>query len=244
MNAPSAEVARRRDLVAVAVALVLPSLVTWVYFVWLKSSTPAIQQSAYSVGKAIQFLLPVVWVFVVERRRWEWQRPSTLGLSASIGFGVAVVTAMMALYHLYLKPAGLFGAPGEAVRDKVAGFGVDTPLRYAAMGLFYSIGHSFLEEYYWRWFVFAQLRNIAPRGWAIGVSSLGFMAHHVIVLALFFGWFSFLTWLFSISVAVGGVVWAWLYHRSGSLYIPWLSHLLVDAGIFLIGYDLVRDSIG
>ncbi len=243
MNEPSMEAARTRGLAAVVVALVLPSLVTWVYFVWLKSSAAAIQQTAYSAGKAIQFLLPVVWVFAVERRRWEWRGPSTTGLPLSIGFGVAVVAAMMALYHGYLSPAGFFDAPGNVVRDKVAGFGVDTPAKYAAMGLFYSLCHSFLEEYYWRWFVFGQLQRMAPRAWAIGVSSLGFMAHHVIVLALFFGWFSFLTWLFSISVAVGGVVWAWLYQRTGSLYSPWFSHLLVDAGIFLIGFDLVRDRL-
>jgi hypothetical protein len=34
-----------------------------------------------------------------------------------------------------------------------------------------------------------------------------------------------------------------LYRRSGSLYGPWLSHLLVDAAIFWIGYDLVADLL-
>jgi membrane protease YdiL (CAAX protease family) len=44
---------------------------------------------------------------------------------------------------------------------------------------------------------------------------------------------------FSLSVAGGGVVWAWLYERTGSIYPAWVSHLLVDAGLFVIGYDLV-----
>ena len=30
-------------------------------------------------------------------------------------------------------------------------------------------------------------------------------------------------------------MWAWLYHRSGSLLGPWLGHALVDAAIF-VGY--------
>jgi uncharacterized protein len=51
------------------------------------------------------------------------------------------------------------------------------------------------------------------------------------------------TWLFSLSVAVGGAFWAWLYQRTGSLYGPWLSHLLVDAAIFLVGYDLASDLL-
>ena len=50
------------------------------------------------------------------------------------------------------------------------------------------------------------------------------------------------TWLFSVCVAVGGAMWAWLYERTGSLLGPWLSHLLVDAAIFAIGYDLVRHT--
>jgi membrane protease YdiL (CAAX protease family) len=66
------------------------------------------------------------------------------------------------------------------------------------------------------------------------------MAHHVLVLAWYFGWTSWATWLFSVSVAIGGVVWCWIYQRSGSLVGPWLSHLLIDAAIFTIGYDMVH----
>lgn len=59
-------------------------------------------------------------------------------------------------------------------------------------------------------------------------------------MATFFSWVSPWTNLFSVSVAVGGVFWAWLYDRSGSLLGPWLSHLLVDAAIFTVGYGLVK----
>jgi membrane protease YdiL (CAAX protease family) len=40
-------------------------------------------------------------------------------------------------------------------------------------------------------------------------------------------------------VAVGGSVWAWLYNRSDNFYAVWASHALVDAAIFIIGYDLI-----
>ena len=35
---------------------------------------------------------------------------------------------------------------------------------------------------------------------------------------------------------------AWLYERGGSVWSPWLSHLLVDAAIFVIGWDLLQRS--
>jgi membrane protease YdiL (CAAX protease family) len=47
----------------------------------------------------------------------------------------------------------------------------------------------------------------------------------------------------SFAVALGGGFWAWLYERTGSIFGPWLSHLLIDAGIFWIGYDLIRQSM-
>src|SRR5690606_17666993 len=99
--------------------------------------------------------------------------------------------------------------------------------------------HSLAEEYYWRWFVFAQLRRIIPLAPAIGLSSLAFMAHHVIVVGSYLRDNPLAMIFFSLSVAVGGAVWAGLYQRSGSLVGPWLSHLLVDAGIMIVGYDLI-----
>jgi membrane protease YdiL (CAAX protease family) len=231
------------DACSLLFALLFPSALTWVYFVALAGHAAGVQQLSYSVGKAIQFLFPVVWVFARSGRskRWEWPVPR--GIAAGIGFGVLVVSSMLLLYRAYLEPAGFFDGPGEEVRRKVAGMGIDSPGRYLALGVFYSLGHSFLEEYYWRWFVFGRLRDWMAAVPANLVSSLGFMAHHVIVLAIFFGLWSPATWIFSGSVAAGGAFWAWLYHRSGSMLGPWFSHLLVDAGIFWIGYDLVKETI-
>jgi membrane protease YdiL (CAAX protease family) len=148
---------------------------------------------------------------------------------------------MVALYHAGLKPLGVLKEPAGEVRQKVLGLGIDGVGKYVAMAMFYALAHSLLEEYYWRWFVFGQLRERMAVGWAILVSSVSFMAHHVLVLSLYFGWLSAATVLFSLAVAVGGAFWAWLYQRCGSLYPPWLSHALVDLAIFVVGFDMVRE---
>jgi hypothetical protein len=44
---------------------------------------------------------------------------------------------------------------------------------------------------------------------------------------------------FSLCVAAGGAFWAWLYHRSGSLFAAWISHLQVDVAIMAVGYEMV-----
>jgi len=240
MHDPAASTSRRADGSAVLFTLAFPTLVTWVYFVLLKESPPGLQQTVYGIGKTLQFGFPVVWVVAVQRRGLGCKAPGRRGLVEGFAFGLAVFAAALLVYHAWLKPAGYFDEAAEQIEKKVVGFGVNGFWSYVALGAFYSLFHSFLEEYYWRWFVFGQLRRLVSLRAAILVSSVGFMAHHVLVLGVYFGWFSVATVLFSLAVAVGGAVWAWIYQRSDSLYTPWLSHLLVDAAIFAIGYDMVR----
>ena len=229
------------DLAVIGIAMVLPTLVTWVYFVVLADAPAAMQQTAYSIGKVAHFTLPVAWLIYTRRKQWrEGMTFRVEGTLIGFAFGAVVAGAMIALYFLALKPMGFFDGPAEEIRAKVSGMAIDAAWKFAALGLFYSLVHSFMEEYYWRWFVFRQLNQHTSLAVAIVVSSLGFMAHHVILLAQYFGWGSPATWFFSLSVAVGGAAWAWIYARSKSIAGPWVSHLLIDAAIFVIGYDLVK----
>ena len=234
--------ARRADFRVVVFALLFPSVVTLLYFVILATWPTAVQQTAYLIGKGIQFGLPLVWVMAVQRAGLRFRPPDRAGMVEGAVFGLAVSAAMMLLYYGWLKPVGYLGPESPvagAVLDKVQGFGVDAIWKYVALSAFYSLIHSGLEEYYWRWFVFGQLRRLVPLNRAILVSSVGFMLHHILLLAIYFGWSSPATWVFSAAVAVGGAYWAWLYQRSDSLWGPWLSHLVIDAAIFIVGYSLV-----
>jgi membrane protease YdiL (CAAX protease family) len=234
----------------VLVALVFPTVVTWAYFIQAADADQDIQRTVMGSLKFLQFALPIAWVClalrerIVLRERIGWQSFTTRGLALGAVFGLAVTLAGWLLFQFVLAPSPAFIAAIEPIREKVAGFGIDSVAKYVALGVFYSLAHSFLEEYYWRWFVFGQLERLVPLGLAILISSLGFMAHHVLVLAHYFGASSPLTLLFSVAVAIGGAFWAWLYHRTGSLLGPWLSHLLIDAGIFFIGFQLVQNSLG
>lgn len=226
-------------------AVTLPTLITWVYFVLLERQGATAQQLAYGVGKALQFALPLLAIpgWIAWRRAWRWPHPRDAGVLTGIVLGLLVLLATVALYERVLRDAVWFESAAEQVRAKVARFGIRSTGAYLALGVFYAAVHSALEEYYWRWFVFAQLRSRIDWRWAAVISSLGFMAHHVLVLARFFGGNSPATWFFSACVAVGGLLWAWLYQRSGKLTGPWLSHLLVDAAIFWVGYQLVRSLL-
>lgn len=236
----------RRDAAVLAFALAFPTFITWLYFIALADAPAALQQGAYAVGKLAQFALPVAYVFIWRRKMRpfaEWQgTKSTQRLRSFLvggAFGLTVMIVGWFLYDWLLKPSGLLAAPQGQIEAKVQGMDLASPIAFIALALFYSICHAFLEEYYWRWFIYRESRGAMQQPVAIAVSSVGFMAHHVLVVATYFGWTSPLTWVLCAAVAVGGAFWAWLYGRYGTLLGPWFSHLLIDAMIFFIGYDLI-----
>ena len=243
MSSSPIDAARRRDLIVVIVAIVLPSLVTWAYFFQAESAAAAAQVSIFGVVKAVQFALPIVWVLFVQRGAVRLRPANLRGVGLGLAFGIAVAIAGALVYQYALRDADFFAAAAGEIREKIDGWAIDRVWEYAALGVFYTACHSFLEEYYWRWFVFGQLRNLTSTQVAIVVSSLGFMAHHVLILGKYFGFDHWAAWLLSLCVAVGGAFWAWLYDKTDSLLGPWLSHLLVDAAIFLIGYQIVADTL-
>jgi len=225
--------------IGLAVALTLPTLITLIYFVWLAESAALV----YGPLKALQFALPLVWYFAVRRNESRAAEPALphRGKSIAVGvaFGALVAAAGLALFYLWLAPLDVFAASRREILAKVETMGLRAPGVFMALAVFYSLIHSFLEEYYWRWFVFRECRAQQSLLLAIVVSSLGFMAHHALVLSEYFGWASPWTYLLSLAVAVGGVFWAWLYERYGTRVGPWLSHLLIDAMVFAIGYQMV-----
>jgi len=238
MNNPISSTTRRADAGAIGFALVFPTALTFVYFTLLTKAPLPLQYLAYGL-KVVQFGFPLFWFLKMQRRRLTPRRADGGGIWFALGFGGLTLAAMWLLYKCVLQPNGLMAAAEGPIGTKIEGFGLDTAGAYAALGLFYALFHSLLEEYYWRWFVFAQLRRLISMRWSAAISSLGFMAHHVIILGTFFGPDAPLTWIFSLAVAGGGIIWAWMYERWPSLLPVWISHMLIDAAIFLIGYDLV-----
>jgi len=239
--------------VSLGFAMIFPSLITGIYFIWLSGSGSSWQQLAFGLGKFFQFAFPItyLWYFrgelrngvnlSAENQRLVTTRPPN-GLAYALVFSTLVAAAMIVIYAT-LIPADVAARLQDGVTEKIASLGIDTVWQYAALGLFYTICHSFLEEYYWRWFVFDSLRTYFSNPIANVISSVGFMAHHVILLGFYFGWASPLTWLFSVCVAIGGSFWAWLYQRNQTIKLPWFSHAIVDAAIFSLGLFMVRDVL-
>ena len=234
----------RLEWLALTFAMLLPSAMAYVYFVALSSSNQSGPNGplivAYSTAKFVQLGLPIIawWFFRrptsssnITQSRSRWVR---IGLIFGMLVGAAIIAVSQVL------PATLLLDASAKIKVKIVEFGCDTPARFCALALFLSLGHSLFEEYYWRWFVFGQLRNLCSFLPAITLSSLAFSAHHIFVLGTYFSqqfWTAAVP--FTLAIAVGGMTWAWLYDRSNSLLPSWISHIIVDAAIMLVGYKLV-----
>ncbi|MFM8219085.1 MAG: hypothetical protein ACKOJF_09175, partial [Planctomycetaceae bacterium] len=59
-------------------ALLFPTALTLIYFVWMASVSGAIQRVVFAVAKLAQFLLPIVW--------WQGRRQATLAHSDTARF--------------------------------------------------------------------------------------------------------------------------------------------------------------
>ena len=225
-------------------AIFYPFVLTLLYFVVLADSASWVQKSVFGIGKTLQFLLPVVFVAFILRESWLIRPFRSRGVFEGIAFGAIVFCVMVGLYHFALKqPGGYLAQDSKAVQmilEKVGAFGIQSTALFIAFGAFYSLIHSGLEEYYWRWFVFRRLKSMMGVTAAIVVSSLGFGLHHVVLLGTYFGYADPFAWFCSFGVAVGGAYWAWNYHRSDSIWPAWISHGIIDAAIFTIGFLVLK----
>jgi membrane protease YdiL (CAAX protease family) len=239
VTAPAERWADARGLVA---ALVFPTLAAWAYFVGAASADGGpnpLAQGLYAAAKVLQFGLPFAWLLWVapERLRPAWPAPRGLLLGAA--FGLTVVAALAAGYGLILRDMPEMATAGEKLRGKLAELGAATPVRFALLAAFISVPHAFLEEWYWRSYAHAGLRKHLALPLATLISAVGFAAHHAVILDVYFpGRLLAATLPLSAAIAVGGAAWAWLYERSGSLAGPWLSHVIIDAGLMAVGWDL------
>ena len=188
--------------------------------------------AVYFGSKVLVNAIPVVWVFGVERRRFRWPRPNFSALRWGLGTGAIVGAFIVVLYHIAF--AGRLDA--EPLLAKAGAYGAMD--HFALFAVFLCLGNSGMEEYYWRWFVFGELRRVMRLPWAMILSALGFTLHHIVVLSAYFPDLSLVV-LFNAGVFAGGCIWAFVYHRCGSIYGPWLSHLMVDVAIMVVAHDLL-----
>jgi len=229
---------------ALVFCMTFPTVMSWLETRWILPTPPeersGFLSSLFLLGKILQFAFPLIYVGLTESRRLRLARPSRDGVLLGVVFSLVISAGLFGLYFLFLRGGNILGDTPARIHEWLEKFGFNSMGGFLMFAAVISIPHSFLEEYYWRWFVFGWMRR--ETNWVVAgvVSSLAFMSHHVVVLSYYLpGYFWTRVLPFSLCVAVGGFAWCWLYHRYENLYAPWLSHLMIDAAIMVVGYDML-----
>lgn len=224
-----------RTLAVVALLLVIPASSVGVLAAMAFAPGSVGGQLTWALNKLWVFGVPLVWWLWVERGRWSWSPMRRGGAVAGLVTGGAILLIIVGAWLV----AGRHMVDVPGARQRLMGFGLDTPTIYLAACAYWIFINSVLEEYLWRWFVYRQFTAFMGRMAAVIASGVAFTIHHTFALGFNFAWDWRIVLLGSLGVFVGGVTWSWLYARYESIWPGWISHALADVGVFTVGWMIL-----
>jgi membrane protease YdiL (CAAX protease family) len=108
-----------------------------------------------------------------------------------------------------------------------------TPLNFIFIGLYITFGNSFLEEFFFRGFIFMNLYELGSKKLAYVYSSILFALYHI---AIFKTWFTLpITFLALFGLVSVGFLFNWMDTKSRNFINSWIAHIFADIAVILIG---------
>ena len=153
------------------------------------------------------------------------------GLLAAFGLGAGVYGVILGGYFLVRPFFDFSGIAGKLTQNA----GV-TRENFLYVSLYISLVNSLLEEFFFRGFLFTNLKTKGKQ-FANLFSAAVFAAYHV---AMMTGWFSpVLFVLVMAGLTVGGMLFNGLNDRFGGICVSWLVHMCANFAINTIGFILL-----
>ncbi len=180
------------------------------------------------VKAPIFFCVPLLfaWRYPVFRP-FQLLKPNTRGLKLGLALGLGIYGAVLGFYLLANQMADLSGI--RTSLEENLGIGLDN---FLLVGLYVAVCNSFLEEWFFRGFVFGVLRG-KSRALAYGVSSLSFGVYH---LAMMDGMFSpWIVALVLVGLFAGGTIFNYLNEKNHNIYASWFCHSFANFAMTTVG---------
>ncbi|MDB9527090.1 type II CAAX endopeptidase family protein [Oscillatoria sp. CS-180] len=183
-------------------------------------------------------MLPLLWHWRVDRERISLALPSQTELISGTLLGLVMFAVILGSYF----GIGQTIIDPEIVRARVQAIGLLRPSFYLGFAVYFTFVNALVEEYVWRWFAYRQCERLVS-GWkAVVLAAACFTLHHIFALAGFTG-SGWITAIGSFGVFLAGAVWSWCYLAYHSLWAVYISHLLADLAIALVGWHLLYLSL-
>ena len=153
------------------------------------------------------------------------------GLLVAVILGAGVYGVILGGYFLVRPYFDFSGIAGKLTQNA----GV-TRENFLYVSLYISFINSLLEEFFFRGFLFTNLKT-KGKGFANVFSAAVFAAYHVAMLS---GWFSpVLFVLVMLGLTVGGMLFNSLNDKFGGICVSWLVHMCANFAINTIGFTLL-----
>lgn len=221
---------RKKVFIPVLLAAVLCcGVMAWVDGVWMPG---------YALKSAVKIGLFLLMPFLCSLWNREIAfrslfRGNRKGLLLAFGLGAAVFAVILGGYFL-LSPYFDFSNIASSL---TASTGVNGN-NFIFVAIYISFINSLLEEFFFRGFLFSNLKNSTNRIFAHAASALLFSLYHT---AMMIGWFSLpLFLLVMVGLAAGGVIFNLLNEKGGTLFVSWIVHMFANFAINAIGFMLLK----
>lgn len=113
-----------------------------------------------------------------------------------------------------------------------------TTSNFILIGLYITLGNSFLEEFFFRGFIFLNLYEIGYKKLAYIFSSILFGIYHIAIFKTWFNvWITILALFGLISI---GIIFNYINTKCKNFLNSWIVHILADSAIILIGLKLFK----
>ena len=194
-------------------------------------------QPPYALKSAVKLLLFLCAPLVLSLLRRDIAYRSLFrfrkkGFLIALGMGVGLYALILGAYLLIGRFFDFSAIAGNLTKN--AGVTRDN---FLYVSLYISFINSLLEEFFFRGFVFTNLKRLCSRKFAYLFSALAFALYHVAIMV---GWFSPLLFgLVMLGLMIGGVIFNYMNERLDTIYCSWLTHMFANFAINTIGFLLL-----
>ncbi len=187
----------------------------------------------YLIKSAIKILLfllvPVIYsLFDKEIRLFSVFKPTKQGFKTALLLSLPLYLLIIGAY-LLLKNVFDFSTITTALTGDV---GVNRD-NFIFVALYISFINSLLEEFFFRGFIFLQLKKIIKIYPAHILSALLFAVYHIAIMS---GWFSVPIFILAMAgLFAGGIIFNLLNSKFNNIYTSWLVHMFANFAINTVG---------
>ena len=181
------------------------------------------------VKAPIFFLVPIVYSKLYKSfKPFEILTSNTKGLKSSLILGLCIYAVVVLTYLLADSMMDLSSIKTSLENN----LGINKS-NFLAIGLYVSICNSFLEEWFFRGFVFGEFRK-SSRGLAYLISSLSFSIYHIAIMD---GMFNFgMLFLVLVGLFIGGTIFNYLNEKNNNIYASWFCHSFANFAMNTVGF--------